>query len=287
MNAPGVWPPGVRRFLLTTRAGRMALILPRLWLAVRKSGALRRLGLAVVWAFRSRDIAPRSYHTSALNQDELCWTVARVSGCPVRQVMAYRDEILGDQALADYIRGAVAAAPEVWSHDADYRLGRRLAFYLLTRALRPPRVIEAGVDRGYGAILILRALERNAADGQGGDYLGLDAKGEDDAFLYTGYPRRSGRVDRGDAAALLRACDPVPGTLIIHDVCAEPGHIADFIAAVDNHLAGESVLVSSWTLPAFSAFALRRGLLLATHADSAWGHWATPSRLCLVFSGRQ
>ncbi|BAE50240.1 class I SAM-dependent methyltransferase [Paramagnetospirillum magneticum] len=281
------WPPPVRRFLLSTRAGRIGLLVPRLCMAAWRSRGLHALWAALVWTFRSRDIASRSYHTTRLNQDELCWTIAAVTRIPIERIMGWRDEILADDDLARHVRRAVESSPERWSHDPDYRLGRRLAYYLLTRALRPKRVIEAGVDRGFGAVLILRALERNAAEGSPGEYLGIDRKPEADAFLYTAYPARRGRIQCGDAAAILRGL-PGDGSLIIHDTGIEPTHLAAFTAALDAMLADDTVVISSWLRPDFMDLARRRSRGFLGHKDSAPGHWKPPSRMSFIFpAGRQ
>lgn len=276
------WPAHLRNLLLTTRLGRLALLGPRLGLALRHSADWRRLALAVRWAFTARDIAARGYRTTSLNQDELCWTVAMISGQPFARIAAYRDEIINDGKLAAHVAAAVAAAPERWSHDPDFHPGRRLACYLLIRALRPRRVIEAGTDRGFGAMLICRALARNGGEGQPGDYVGFDAKGAEAAFLYTHCPDRMGRIEQGDAARLLREQSGA-GALVIHDTCTADDHMAAFCAALDAMMATDTVLVSSWLHPALMELARRRGLAFLSHQDSPQGHWTPGSRLSFVF----
>lgn len=251
-------------------------------MAVWNSRGCHLLWRAVVWAFCSRDIASRSYLTTALNQDELCWTVATITGLPFERIAVFRDEVLNDTGLAAHMRQAVANSPERWSHAPDYQPGRRLAYYLLARAIRPRRVIESGVDRGFGATLICRALARNAAEGAAGDYIGIDRKGEDDAFLYTSFSEKSGHIERGDAASILRSL-PGAGSLIIHDTGINPDHVAEIGHALDEILADDTVIISSWVTPVFMDLARRRNRGFLSHKDSAPSHWKSPSRLCFVF----
>ncbi|MFN3077152.1 MAG: class I SAM-dependent methyltransferase [Alphaproteobacteria bacterium] len=275
-------PPAVKRFLLETPAGRGLLVLPRLLLALCRSGTFSSPRMALVWAFASRDIAPRTYHTTKLNQEELCWTVSVVSGVAVETVMGYCEELLNDAELAESLRLGVSESPERWSHDPDYRPGRRLAGYLMTRSLRPRRVIEVGVDRGFGAMILCRALTRNAADGFPGEYVGIDRKAADSAFLYHRFPGRLGRLEHGDAAEILRGL-PGEGSLIVHDTGTDPAPLAAFIAAVEAILAEDTVLLSSWVRPEFMELARRRNLVFLSHKDRPLGHWTPGSRLSFLF----
>lgn len=274
-----------RRFLLETPLGRIILVLPRLAVAIRQSGVVAKTARAVLWALKSRDIAERSYDTEPLNQDELCSTISMVSGVPLAQIQSYRNEIVNTQELQAFVQAAVANAPERWSHDDDFRLGRRLAYYLLVRAIRPLQVIEAGVDRGFGAVLICQALARNSEEGAPGEYVGLDRKEPDSAFFYQAYSGKNGRLEHGDAVQLLGNLSG-QHSLIIHDTCAEPNHLNAFTAAIDAILTDDTVIISSWTTAAFVNWAQRRGRCFLTHHDAPLRHWSNGSRLLFVFPRR-
>ena len=58
--------------------------------------------------------------------------------------------------------------------DKSPSFGRRLGWYAIARALRPRVIVETGVDRGLGSVLLCAALKRNTAEGYLGRYYGTD-----------------------------------------------------------------------------------------------------------------
>jgi hypothetical protein len=58
--------------------------------------------------------------------------------------------------------------------DRVVRLGKQRIWYALARALKPARIVEAGVGPGLAAVLLAEALLRNASEGTDGEYLGID-----------------------------------------------------------------------------------------------------------------
>ena len=60
--------------------------------------------------------------------------------------------------------------------DLDVRFGRRLGWYAFIRVIKPKVVIETGVDKGLGSILLCSALLRNKEEGFEGKYYGTDSR---------------------------------------------------------------------------------------------------------------
>src|SRR3546814_1929922 len=52
--------------------------------------------------------------------------------------------------------------------------GRRLGWYAVVRATKPRVVVETGVDKGLGAMVLCAALLRNAEEDRPGRYFGTD-----------------------------------------------------------------------------------------------------------------
>jgi len=67
-----------------------------------------------------------------------------------------------------------ASARRRWSMKQRPGLGRRLGWYAIVRALKPARVVETGTHDGIGSLVLLAALERNAAEGSDGRLVSLD-----------------------------------------------------------------------------------------------------------------
>ncbi len=105
------------------------------------------------------------------NPTALIKAIAPVVGGPASELSRYVHELRQDAELHDRIRRATRFHPE---HKRDPSLGRHLMGYVCLRARRPSVAVEAGVRHGLGTLVMLRALERNAADGDEGTLVSVD-----------------------------------------------------------------------------------------------------------------
>lgn len=96
------------------------------------------------------------------NVDELPRFVATATGRPLDEVEGYLQEILHDDPLR---RELAARMRQRRDRNATPRFGRRLGWYCIARACRPGLIVETGTHDGLGTTLLLRAAERNAAEG--------------------------------------------------------------------------------------------------------------------------
>lgn len=105
------------------------------------------------------------------NSAELAEHVTGITGLTSSQVLDLFDEARHDAVLASRIRRgsrwdlSVKRQPEI---------GRHLVTYAIVRAIHPPTVLEVGVRFGLGSLVILRALERNRAEGTQGELVSVD-----------------------------------------------------------------------------------------------------------------
>lgn len=272
----------LKRLLLTTRAGRVALVAPRALLAVRAARIMPLLGQALVWSVRSREIANFTYDTTRESQLLLAAVIAEISRRPIAEIVAYVDELAADDALATHVANIAQASESRWNIDPGFKPGRRLAFYLLARALKPRRVVEAGVDKGLGALLLTRAIALNRAEGHPGDYLGIELDPAKPIPLYEKWPETIGQIVRGSSTGLLRG-QVEPIDLFIHDTIPEAGHMTEQLATVRASMAKGGVIASTWTTPELIDHALRNDLKLLTHQEETIDHWFPGDRVAFIY----
>jgi hypothetical protein len=105
------------------------------------------------------------------NHDELAAYVADACGSTVDQARAYIEEAAADEELR---RRLVARLRTRWDRKGTPLYGRRLGWYALVRLRRPELIVETGIHDGLGSALLLRALERNEAEGAPGRLLSVD-----------------------------------------------------------------------------------------------------------------
>jgi hypothetical protein len=136
--------------------------------AVRGVGA--GLGSQVRYVLTDPEVDNFTYDLG--NLDELAEWAAAVGGGSVTDARGWVREAEGDQELHARLLAATRAHP-LWSKPAP-PFGKRLGWYALARALKPQLIVETGVHDGLGALLLLRALERNAQEGTDGRLVSFD-----------------------------------------------------------------------------------------------------------------
>jgi hypothetical protein len=113
-----------------------------------------------------------SYTYRVANIDGVIATISDVTGAASEQLRQYVVEADTDPELRERLTRRIR-----WRLDVKRRpeLANRLGWYLLIRALRPRLIAETGIYNGLGSLTLLRALERNAAEGSPGELISFDA----------------------------------------------------------------------------------------------------------------
>ena len=217
MAQPGAAHLDEHRMRFGNLARRAGLALPR---------AAAAMQAAVRWLLSSREDTNYTYDLTPQNRLHLAHLIAVVTGRPVAEIKGYMDELESDAALQAHIAAAFDGQPAPARAVADRkaRYSRRLGWYALARALKPGLIIETGVDKGLGCVVLCAALLRNQVEGRPGRYLGTDIRPEAGGLLSGAYAG-VGRVLYGDSIASLQTVtDPVD--LFIND----SDHSADYEA---------------------------------------------------------
>lgn len=269
-----------RRLARTPVLGPAALALRRTGIAAghvaRAAGAVGR------WLATSREVTNFTYDLTARSREQLAAFVAHVAEVPLARAEALLEEIEGDETLREHVRAATAASPDRRMADPLPRYGRRLGWYALTRALRPRVVVEAGVDKGLGAVVFAAALERNSAEGAPGFYWGLD-RNPAAGFLLGGPYARCGRVLIGDAIELLKEIDGIG--LFLHDSDHSAAYEAREYETLEGRLAEGALVLSdnAHVTPALYEFARRSGRRYLFFAEQPRGHWTPGAGIGAAF----
>src|SRR4030095_8586296 len=130
-----------------------------LWLWARQACVILR------WGFTSKEYYNHTYHLTDLNLLYLASYIAVISGHDVDTIQKYMRELEEDEALRGLLRERTLNSPDRHNSDVEPRYGRRLGWYALVRATRPRVIVETGVDRGLGTVVLAAAVARNAKDG--------------------------------------------------------------------------------------------------------------------------
>ena len=131
-------------------------------------------------------------------------------------IESYIKEAINDAELRTYFDAKMAAHGGAQSpKNVQSPFGRRLGWYAVVRAIKPRLIIETGVERGHGALVLCAALLKNQTDGFPGHYLGTDIDPKAGWLLSEPYSQM-GRILYGDSIASLKTLSE-PIDLFIND----------------------------------------------------------------------
>jgi hypothetical protein len=183
----------VRNFyfaLLQTRLGLVLSWLFRSWHFSRQSTVQFTKKIRAIW--QSREFVNYTYNLDAHSRDYLPYFISNIIGCDVLEAENAIRELEEDQELADFHFDCIEKSNRRWSSDPALKPGRLLLNYALIRLTKPKLVFEAGLDKGFGAIILNRALRRNSDEGFMAAYVGVEYRSDRPAFLIEKYPYRIG-----------------------------------------------------------------------------------------------
>lgn len=253
--------------------GRLLLLPVRAAIAVRYYAPA--LGEIVSWTFRSRECSNFTYEYTDRSRLFLAHLLANVTGLDVGRMREYLDEPASDRELRESFNARRRQSDLLTVTDPELRLGRQLIWYALTRALRPRRVVEAGVGFGLSAALIGQALLRNAQQGIAGAYLGVDTDPEAGALVGPAQ-RQVVTIVHGDSVATLSALEG-PVDLFISDSHVSPAVEYAECQAIAPCLSSAAILATtvSTSLPRFAEETGRRFLVFREEPRTHWypGAW--------------
>jgi hypothetical protein len=175
-------------------------------LPVASSPLLRMIG----WSFTSREDTNFTYKLTDSNLRHLAHTIAVCTQCKPPEALNFIFEAMGDQELARHVISA-RNGPDRSYTDARADFAKRLGWYAVARIIKPSVIVETGVDKGLGSVVLAAALARNGF----GRYYGTDIDITAGSLL-SGEYAKWGEVLYGDSLDTLRRFDK-PIDLFIND----------------------------------------------------------------------
>jgi hypothetical protein len=204
--------------------------------------------------------------------------IATVAKCKLFDAERVVKEIFDDDWLINYL---VKAERTTSFHKQASRtlglrsmvFGRRIGWYAITRLRKPTLVVETGVAKGLGSVLLCRALMRNCEEGYNGSYLGTDI--DPHAGVLFSDPLTSfGKIAYGDSIQTLRSIRERIG-LFINDSDHSAEYEAAEYEAVANNLDSSSIVLgdNSHVTNKLFEFARNSGRNFLHFAEQPDAHW--------------
>jgi len=260
-----------RNFAKSTWLGRLLLMPWRLWCSLLVT--LKPVWMGFCWVFTSREHYNYTYNLHPMSLDYLAATLASVTGKSHAELMGYIREIEGDEKLKAHIVQKTQASPEKYIADTEVRFGRRMGWYALVRALKPKVVVETGVDKGLGSVVLVAALQRNTAEGAPGEWIGIDINPAAGYLLQPPYDQPARMVYADSLTTLAALKESVD--VFIHDSDHSPDFETKEYEAVASKLSLQSVVLSDNAAHTnrLLDWALERKRQFLYYAEKPTGHW--------------
>ena len=128
---------------------------------------------SIRYLFRSREVSNYTYEIA--NVDEMVSLLADALGSDAERVSGLVEELHNDGELREALVAGLRTNPR---RDHEARYGKRAIDYCIIRIRKPRMVVELGTHDGLGTAVMLRALQRNAAEGDDGRVITCDTAEE-------------------------------------------------------------------------------------------------------------
>lgn len=203
------------------------------------------MGRAGRWLVSSREDTNWTYDLVEQNLLALACTISCVTGVPKDEVFAHMKEGNDDQVLRDHVARHTEASIQRVRADATCKFGRRLGEYAVVRIMKPRVVVETGVDKGLGSVLLAAALLRNRNEGFDGQYYGIDINPRAGWLLCAPYDAAR-KILYGDSVSILEKIE-APIDVFITDSDRSTVYEAREYRVVQPKLAKGGILVGNYS----------------------------------------
>jgi predicted O-methyltransferase YrrM len=215
-----------------------------------------------------------TYELTDANLRYLAETISVVTGKPAHEISGYIREATEDQELAAHILLRMRGRDRKGAQQSvSMPFGRRLGWYAIARAIKPKVIVETGVERGHGSMLLCSALLRNISEGFPGCYFGTDINPKA-GWLLAGKYADVGKILYGDSIKSLEALTETID-LFIND----SDHSADYEAreyrVIADKLGSDAIILgdNAHVTDKLASFACESGRRFLFFKEVPKNHW--------------
>jgi hypothetical protein len=225
------------------------------------------------WGFKSREESNYTYALLPSNLRYLADTISVVTGVEHQTILNYIIEAETDSVLKETIKKAIKNSSLKRHADREIYFGRRLGWYAFARIIKPGIIIETGIDKGLGSILLCAALLRNNEEGFPGRYYGTDINPAA-GYILSGKYKEAGQILYGDSIqSLLNFHDPID--LFINDSDHSTEYEYQEYKTVEKLLTANSIILgdNSHCSDKLAAFSNETGRNFLFFREEPMNHW--------------
>jgi predicted O-methyltransferase YrrM len=240
--------------------------------------------LVVRWIVKAKETTNYTYDLTDINKAYLSAFVAEITGKTYEEIAGYIAELETDTDLQKHIADTTATSDDRYVSHLVQHYGRRLGWYAFVRALKPKIVVETGVDKGLGAVVLISALMRNAQDGFEGYYYGTDIR-PTAGYLLTKTYAAYGEILYGDSIESLQQLDQTID-LFINDSDHSATYEGREYVAIQEKLGSDAVILgdNAHVSEELLTFALKTGRRYLYFGEQPKDHWYRGAGIGVAFN---
>jgi predicted O-methyltransferase YrrM len=225
------------------------------------------------WMIYSKEDTNFTYDLTKQNLDELYKLLESIFEVNYSKIKDYSKELLNNSTIKDYLKNKIEASDFKNFADNEIKFSRRIGWYIIARIIKPKTIIETGVDKGMGSVILSEALIKNEKEGFKGKYFGTDINPEA-GYLFDDIFRKKGKIIYGDSIETLKKFDE-PIDLFINDSDHSAKYEANEYKTVINKLSKNSVILgdNSHSADELLKFSIEHGRNFVLFRERPKNHW--------------
>ena len=115
--------------------------------------------------FTSKDDTNFTYDLEDKNLNELYKLLESVFDKNFEEIKKYSEELLNNSEIKYYLSNKIKSSDFKNFADSQILFSRRIGWYIIARILKPKIIVETGVDKGLGSVILAEALIKNKSEG--------------------------------------------------------------------------------------------------------------------------
>jgi hypothetical protein len=245
------------------------------------------MGRTARWLVSSGEDTNWTYDLLEQNLVALACTISCITGVPKDKVFVHMKEGNEDRILRDHVSRHTKSSIQRVRADTTCRFGRRLGAYAVARIMKPRVVVETGVDKGLGAVLLAAALLRNRDEGFDGQYYGIDINPRAGWLLRAPYDT-AGKILYGDSVSILEKIE-APIDLFLTDSDRSTVYEAEEYRVVQPKLGKGAIIVGNYSdsSEALIKLSIERARDYLFFGERPKDHWYRGGGLGFSFHARE
>ena len=227
----------------------------------------------IKWMLNSNEDTNYTYDLEEKNLDELYKLLEHIFDVDFIKIKGYSEELLQNDELKTYLIKKIESSNFKNFADTEIKYSRRIGWYIIARIIKPKLIIETGVDKGMGSVILSEALIKNEQEGFKGKYFGIDINPKA-GYLFDDIYRKKGKIIYGDSIESLKRIDE-PIDLFINDSDHSAEYEADEYKIIFSKLSKNSVILgdNSHSTDELLKFSIENGRNFLFFRETPKNHW--------------